>query len=135
MGLKRVRVPVASGTIDAQMEAGDNVDILARLGSLMGKPFIGTMLRVKRVVVSVAPPPGTQASAFEVQVPKGWTVLNIDDGGAWDEVHRTVKCGPFFGEGSVTLSFQVRALRGGAGLGRLIGTASFDGVNPQFCVR
>jgi len=86
-------------------------------------------------VVNVVPPPGTEASALDVAIPAGWRVLAVHDGGAWDEVHRKVKWGPFLGDGAIKVQFEVRLLPIAAQRGKFIGTASFDGVNQQFQVR
>jgi hypothetical protein len=98
------------------------------------------------IPVTVEPPSGTSAVALEVQLPAGWVVMSISDDGAWDDVHRKIKWGPFFDDLTRTVTFQVRpavesgggktrTLRGGPRLRGVSGTVSFDGVNHAIEVR
>jgi hypothetical protein len=121
--------------LEARTEALDSIEPIAVSPERSEKQAWDARTRIRRLTVSATPPSGTEAAAFEVQVPKGWIVSNIGSGGTWDEVHRKVKWGPVLGDSSVALSFQVRAVRGGAGIARFIGTASFDGMNHRFVVR
>jgi hypothetical protein len=91
---------------------------------------------VKRTyTVRAVPPPGTQASAVEVAVPKGWTISAIGDGGSWDDAHHKVKWGPFFGDAPLTLKFEAQSLRASGKSVGLTGVASYDGVNHRFSIR
>jgi hypothetical protein len=102
-------------------------------------------VRTWNIPVTVEPPIGTSAVAFEVQLPAGWVVTTISDDGAWDNVHRKIKWGPFFDDSARTVTFQVRpavepggktrTMRGGPRLRGVSGTVSFDGVNHPITVR
>lgn len=98
-----------------------------------------------KIPVTIEPPDGTSAVALEIQVPAGWVVSTVSDGGVWDEVHRKIKWGPYFDDLSRTVTFQVsRSLESGVGKVRsirsglrsidLAGTVSFDGVNHPIVV-
>ncbi len=96
--------------------------------------------RDARVMVTVEPPDGASAVALEIQVPRGWHVSSVADGGVWDSQMRKVRWGPFFGQMSRTLSFdalspqhelRIKGDRDGAEAvrGGFTGTISVDGVN------
>ncbi len=90
---------------------------------------------------------GTTASAvaLEVDVPKGWRVTNITDGGVWDAGSRKVKWGVFFDDFSWTVGFVAygptkgTTVRNGLSStlpdGRWSGTVSVDGVNHRITVK
>ncbi len=112
----------------------------------MTQPPRNRTVRAWTVPVSIEPPDGTSAVALEVRVPRPWLVESISDGGAWDEVHRKIKWGPYFDDLPRTVTFQVRpasaleggkarSLRGGLRSRGLSGTVSFDGVNHTINVR
>jgi len=113
-------------------------------------PSTITVLRSKSVQawtipVTIEPPSGTSVVAFEVQLPAGWVAMVISDDGAWDEVHRKIKWGPFFDDSARTVTFQVRpevepggktrTMRGGPRLRGVSGTVSFDGLNHAITMR
>jgi hypothetical protein len=104
----------------------------------------GKLMELK-VPVTIEAPEGVSAMALEVQVPKGWKVTQISDGGGWDYLNRKIKWGPFFMELSRTVTFSAhRSLartslrsgrrRGGAGLDGFSGTVSFDGENRPIAI-
>ena len=92
------------------------------------------------VAVAISPQSGISAVAAEMTAPKGWRVANISDGGAWDDMNRKVKWGPFFDGASRTVSFdlvgsaKVPSEKPGQlsrvdRLHGLTGRVSFDGIN------
>lgn len=100
----------------------------------------GDRLRQLLVSIRIEPPAGTSAAALEMSIPKGWTVTSASDGGAWDELHRKIKWGPFYDDDARSVTFGVRgpAVRLPAVINRVTaavlpkgfsGTVSFDGVN------
>lgn len=97
------------------------------------------------VPITIEAPAGTTAVALECQLPKGWKVTRISDGGKWDAQHRKVKWGPFFDDLSRTFTFSVHRIRSAvrsdarrsAGRERFdgfSGTVSFDGVNHPIVI-
>jgi len=92
-------------------------------------------LAKRTFTVRAVPPPGTQASAVEVAVPRGWAVSAIGDGGSWDDAHHKVKWGPFFGDAPLTLKFEAQSLRRSEKGEAFTGVASYDGVNHRFSIR
>ena len=126
---------LAPVSLDMQVEAVGSDEVSPVSRGPFAKPTVDAHLLQKRFTINATPPSGTLASAFEVQVPKGWTVSAIGNGGTRDDVHRKVKWGPLFGDASVTLSFEARAVLTASGSGRFTGTASFDGIDYGFVVR
>jgi hypothetical protein len=98
------------------------------------------------IPISVEAPPGTTAMALEVELPRGWAVIDVSDGGRWDEAHNKVKWGPYFDALSRTVTFEARRMVPPRSvrftrlvpIGRstdLTGTVSFDGVNQPISIR
>lgn len=121
--------------IDQEFGADGSGARLAMPRVLLGGDRRGVLTTL---AVAVTPPSGTSAYSVEVQVPRGWTVGEVRDGGVWDAAKRTVRWGPVFGDESRTLSFAAqgevsrlskreRGLRSKSASFR--GTISFDGNN------
>ncbi|MBI5384184.1 MAG: immunoglobulin domain-containing protein [Verrucomicrobia bacterium] len=82
------------------------------------------------LVVTVSVSPATaQAYAVAEQLPPGWTVASISDGGEFDTVNRTVKWGPFLDAAPRTLSYQATPPSTTGGAVSVAGVASFDGTS------
>lgn len=93
---------------------------------------------LRRVQVDLDVSPAASAMALMVNVPQGWDVADITDGGQWDAEARKVKWGPFFDDLSRTVGFQaIEAAKGvpdrgsTARLPRWSGVVSIDGVNSR----
>ena len=84
------------------------------------------------VSITVTPEAGTQVYAVEDSPPAGWTVSNITEGGAWDDVNKKVKWGLFFDANVRTLTYDAIPPTGETGEKAFLGTASFDGTDQQF---
>jgi Bacterial TSP3 repeat len=91
-------------------------------------PANGTLQSPFTVTINARPDPVTTAYAVEDQTPPGWEVLSISHGGAFDEVNRKVKWGPFVDSGHRMLSYDI-VPSGSAGQFSFVGTGSFDGLN------
>jgi hypothetical protein len=103
------------------------------------------------VRIRVTAPPDASAMALDFEIPRGWTVGTISDGGEWDEGNRKVKWGPFFDEMSRTVTFTVSGttLREARETGRPVevrfverklwkgfdGTVAFDGFTQPIEIR
>lgn len=61
-----------------------------------------------KVIVDIKAPPGTSASAMELQLPKTWRVVSAGEG-MLDEVNGKLKWGPFMDPASRSLTFVVHA--------------------------
>jgi uncharacterized delta-60 repeat protein len=83
------------------------------------------------LTVTLAAAPAAEASAFAVedQVPAGWTVTGISDGGELDTVNSKVKWGPFLDPNPRTLSYQAAPPDSAGGVAVFTGAASFDGAS------
>lgn len=98
-----------------------------------------------QVPIRIEAPAGASVVALQCQVPAGWEVTKISDGGGWDAAHGKVKWGPFFDNLSRSVTFNI-ALGAGRGVsktrGRMrstqpigfTGTVSFDGLNHPIIV-
>ncbi len=75
------------------------------------------------------PAPGVTVYAVEDQIPNGWTVSNISNGGGYDTVHQKIKWGPFFDATPRALTYTVQTPTNASGVSIFSGTGSFDGVN------
>jgi hypothetical protein len=125
-------------------------------GPVASEPFLGVTvaraqfystktlagIQLLEVPITVTAPAGTSAMALDCEVPAGWHVIEVSDGGVWDELHRKVKWGPFMDDLSRTVTFTARRLtvmpeiKTGRGRGEkrpkgFTGTVSFDGVNQS----
>jgi hypothetical protein len=89
-----------------------------------------TYLPGQPLTVSTLVTPGSVISAYgaEDQPPPGWTVANINNGGAYDAVNGKVKWGLFFDSTPRTLSYQVTPPTNAIGAASFAGQASYDGV-------
>ena len=74
-------------------------------------------------------PAGASAYAVEDQVPVGWSVSAISQGGELDAVNGKVKWGPFLDDTPRTLSYQAIPPATASGTVSLGGVASFDGTS------
>lgn len=132
--------PGSGGPASVSPLVGDAVIVIE------AEPESATHQRFTRQIwVDVEVPAGAAAVALEVDVPAGWEVASISDGGAWDAARRKVKWGPFFDDTSRTVGFEVSGLakgvplrsrtsRGGPAI-RWTGTLSIDGVNQTIHAR
>jgi len=127
MGSGFVSGIVASGNATARI-------ISSRPGLHERTRRVEVPITIVEVPITIEAPDGTAVMAVEYQVPKGWTVTAISDGGVWDDVHRKVKWGPFFENLSRTVTLTVSGATGNRrlddfSLDGFCGTVSFDGVN------
>ena len=83
------------------------------------------------IPVTIFASPAAEASAFAVedQIPTGWTVANIGEGGEVDAVSGKVKWGPFLDSNPRTLSYQAVPPVDAKGVVAFTGVASFDGAS------
>lgn len=88
------------------------------------------------MALNIEAPPEATATAAELVIPAGWSVVDPGLDGRWDATHRKVKWGPFFDEASHALQVTVRpehtrqtSWRSGRGdvPPGFIGAVSFDG--------
>jgi hypothetical protein len=98
------------------------------------------------VAVTIDAPEQTSAIALDLSIPKGLTPTDISDGGAWDEIHRKVKWGPFYDNLSRTVTCKGRRHAGSVSsparrvprkprFDGFSGTVSFDGINQPNVVK
>jgi|GEM_PF-2326693 len=59
------------------------------------------------VTLNAAPIPGAVAYALEEQIPDGWTVSGISDGGAYDSRNKKLKWGPFLDHNLRSLTYTI----------------------------
>lgn len=95
----------------------------------------------RRVWVDLNIPASATAVGLEVNVPSGWKVTDITDGGVWDAGSRKVKWGVFFDDLSRTVGFNAYGLVKGATIrnglptsppfSRWSGLLSVDGENQD----
>lgn len=80
-------------------------------------------------LIQVAVEPAAHISAYAVQdqIPAGWTVVRVSDGGDYDAVNGQVKWGPFFDSTPRVLSYEALAPEGASTPVAFGGVASFDG--------
>jgi len=82
-----------------------------------------------KVSLMVTPVSSVTGYAVEDQIPSGWQVENVSDGGELDAVNQRIKWGPFFDAAPRTLTYAVIPPKDASGTVTFVGTASFDG-NP-----
>lgn len=80
------------------------------------------------VLVDLEVPMTALAAAVEVDVPVGWKVSDITDGGVWDAGSRKVKWGVFFEDLSRTVGFIVH---GSGKSAATVRNGVLDGVRPE----
>ncbi len=129
----------SGGVATVEVPTLNTLDIPPTLTTVPKKP-----VRAWTIPVTIEPPDGTSAVAFEVHVPDGWSVTAVSSNGLWDDVHRKVKWGPYFDDLSRTVTFQLRreaeggkrtSLRPSLRPIGLSGTVSFDGANRPIIVK
>ena len=82
------------------------------------------------VTVTLSDIGGVTAVGIEDKPPAAWTVSNISNSGAFDNVSGKVKWGPFFSPSiPTTLTYDVVADSGASGAACFTGAASFDGLD------
>lgn len=96
--------------------------------------------------ITIRPPAGTSANALEIEIPKGWRIASISDGGQLDAANAKVKWGPFMDGASRTVTLKATSptdravnkhdrLATTPSLSSLRGTVSFDGINHPIAVK
>ncbi|HTI72850.1 MAG TPA: Ig-like domain-containing protein [Candidatus Limnocylindria bacterium] len=83
-----------------------------------GSPFI--------VTLTASPVPGVETYAVEEQVPAGWTISGISDGGAFDAINQKLKWGPFLDRNRRPLTYTVTPTVGATGTNRFSGQGWFN---------
>ncbi len=89
-------------------------------------------IMLARIAIRIRAPEGTSANALDFHLPRAWKIVEISDGGEWDEQNRKVKWGPFFDDLSRTVVVQARRRIKKSSVGdsrAFSGTVSFDGMN------
>jgi hypothetical protein len=81
--------------------------------------------------LDVAPGLAVAAFAAEEQVPAGWTVSEISEGGEFDAVNQWVKWGPFLDGAARSLRYVLVAPATTPEVSRLRGWGSFDGCSQS----
>lgn len=79
--------------------------------------------------VEIKPSPGVSAYAVQEEIPAGWKVARVADGGEFDPVNQEVKWGPFFDDQPRQLSYELTSPIDAVDTLSLSGSASFDGSN------
>jgi hypothetical protein len=79
-----------------------------------------------QVTIHVQPAPGVAACAIEEQVPDGWSVADISDGGS--VTNGVIRWGLFLDNAERSLTYKLVAPSTVTSIGTIEGTASFDGV-------
>jgi hypothetical protein len=87
----------------------------------------------RRVTIVLNPPDGTSSIGVEDVPPAGWEVLEISDGGSFDEINRKVKWGPFFPPYPKHVHYQAMPTNAGLPLACFDGTISLDGISEAVC--
>ena len=106
---------------------------IARIVSVNPGPDDG--IQHVRVSITTEVSDGASVALLECQIPEGWDVTDISDGGAWDGRHRKVKWGPFLEEMSRTVTLNVSGSAAKIRPGDFSGTVSVDGVNHPIAVQ
>ena len=88
-----------------------------------------------RVSITTEVSDGASVALLECQIPEGWDVTDISDGGAWDGRHRKVKWGPFLEEISRTVTLNVSGSAARVRVEGFSGIVSVDGVNHPIAVQ
>ena len=106
----------------------------ARSGStLSGGSIVGSLsplfVRGETLLVQISVQPATGVSAYAVQdqIPQGWTVTQVSEGGAVDPSAGQVKWGPFLDSRARQLHYTLGAPTDSSETAQLQGAASFDG--------
>ena len=97
-----------------------------RTGPELFRPGIAAEMQI-----SVTTPTGTSAYAVEEQIPSGWSVAEISDGGTFDASSSTIRWGVFYDSASRVFRYTVTPPANISEVGRLRGVASFDGVEHE----
>jgi len=120
-----VGTPPAWWVNSSNTDATENASSDSAVAAMASTYTAGTPLTVS---LNVAAGSVLQGYAVEDQVPAGWSVNNINNGGAFDAINHKVKWGVFFDSSARTLSYQAVPPAGAQGAVAFNGTASFDGV-------
>ena len=81
------------------------------------------------VAIKVTPASNVLAWAVEEQVPSGWAVTDVSDGGVFQSVISTIKWGIFYGPSPRTLTYRITPTSNATGIATFAGRVSFDGVS------
>lgn len=84
--------------------------------------------RAFKVSVTVEPGTGTRAFAVEEAPPAGWLVRFVSNEGRYDAKNKLIKWGPFYGEETRVLSYELTPLSAVANAA-FAGKGSFDGTS------
>ncbi len=125
-------------------DGGGAITVKAQVTSARLRRF-GAGEQVK-ASIPIEPPKGTSVVALELQIPKGWEVTYMSDGGTWDAGYRKIKWGPFFEDPAAYVVFKanrtteksVRQSPRNAPatiIDGFIGTVSYDGVNHPITIK
>lgn len=81
------------------------------------------------VTVQLAVDPGSNSQAYAVEevIPPGWQVQSVGGSGHFDGASRTIRWGPFEGDGARILSYTISSPDANSAV--LVGRFSVDGVN------
>lgn len=104
---------------------------MARLLANPPEPRAFVNRRINGNSVALEARPGDAVSVYAVEdlPPNGWAIVQITEGGIFDEATGKVKFGPFFDNQARTLSYVALPPLGFVGVGRFTGTASANGVS------
>lgn len=81
------------------------------------------------VSYAVSPADGALAQALQDEIPPGWSVSAISDGGEFDAGERMIRWGPFYDGNPRTLTCQITPPADAVGIGYFSGNGSFDGLS------
>ena len=81
------------------------------------------------IVLTAAPDTNVLAYAAEDQLPAGWLVTTVTEGGFYDPIQHKVKWGPFFDNTPRALSYTAVPPVGATGLTLFVGAAAYDGAS------
>ena len=79
------------------------------------------------IKLTVIPDQGIDVYAVEELPPAGWTILEINEDGVWDDINKKVKWGPFFDDSTRVLTYKAIPPAGESGEKTFSGTTSSDG--------
>ena len=108
---------------ESEPEPEPNPDLITATRFLPDNYSDGSPLTIS---IEVVPAPEAIAWALEDAPPSGWTVSNLNKGGAWDKINSKMKWGLFFDTEPKTLTATLTPT-GTSGIVRFSGLVSADG--------